>query len=69
MEKSTVREICVLRLGSWTEILVEHYATPFALVGVGHNDSSGELRVCMCEGIGDEAVAEILRAAADQIDP
>jgi len=23
----------------------------------------------MCEGIGDEAVAEILRAAADKLDP
>lgn len=51
------------RLGSWRERLREAHATPLVLIGVGHEHKSGELVLCVPEGVDDRLLEGSLRFA------
>jgi len=59
-------EITRERLERWSQKLEKEHATPMCLVGVGHDQKSGQLVVCLPDGpqMTNQLVANILRAAA-----
>lgn len=66
---SEIKEINVKRLVNWATILTQNEATAFCLVGVAQNEKGGGIHMCICEGISNSIMGEILRDAADEIDP
>ena len=65
-EKET-REICLDHLSRWTEHLVSSHSTPILLVGIGHDDRSGELVICTPEAMSDSDIETLLLAAVKKL--
>jgi len=57
------------RLKSWKKKLAEANATPIILIGVGHDHKSGELVLCVPEGVSDDLLFGALVAALDLLKP
>lgn len=67
MNKREIRKICRERLGKWTERMVEEHATPFILLGIGHDHKIGKRVICTVENeemTTDRIIALILDMAA-----
>ena len=65
MDKTQIQIICEHRLDSWSDILVENHATPLLLIGVGHDDHSGEMHIIVPDDklISNEMIVAILHKA------
>jgi len=61
LKRSTVRTIGGQRLNRWLCRLVDQHAMPFALVGIGHDDHSGEVTICACEDVSDADLLSVMR--------
>ncbi len=62
------QQITVARLAGWQKKLSAQNATPLALVGIGHEHTSGKVVLCIPEnGPSDAEIARILRWAANQL--
>ena len=51
------------RFDGWQKRLSEEHATPIILIGVGHEHKSGQLVICVPEGVDDELLVGALRFA------
>jgi ERCC4-type nuclease len=51
------------RLAKWKAQMVDMHCTPLLLVGMGHDDRSGEMRVITLEEVSDEIIRYTLEAA------
>lgn len=60
MNREEIEAICRERLEGWQQHLVEEHATPIILVGMGHDERSGELVVCTTEGLAKEYIVALL---------
>lgn len=49
------------RLAKWTKRLDQEHATPFALVGIGHDHKSGQLVLCVCEDTPLPEIRDLLQ--------
>lgn len=47
-------EITAKRLNDWSKRLAEEHATPLMLIGIGHDHTSGQIALCIPEGIDME---------------
>jgi len=54
VDKQQIEAICAERLERWRERLVQEHATPFLLLGLGHDQKSGQVVVVTTEGMTDE---------------
>ena len=68
MTPERVAHINAERLSSWANILLQHHATPAVLIGIGHDDRSGEIRIITCEELPDDFVLQMLRFAIAQLE-
>jgi hypothetical protein len=60
MNDDQIREICKIRLGQWTEVLVEKHCTPAILIGVGHDEASGAIHIVIPENWSEDQAVAIL---------
>ena len=63
MDRKEIEAICSSRLDKWKAQLVDYHCTPLLLVGMGHDDRSGEMRVITLEEVSDEIIRYTLEAA------
>ncbi len=63
-----ILEICTERLSSWAVDLALDHATPALLVGIGHDQNSGDVHLCMCENMPMEQMEKILRFALAEVE-
>ncbi len=56
------------RLQRWGQILYEGMATPFILIGIGHNECDGEVQTVLLENVTNSEVIQILREVADKME-
>ena len=64
-----IKKVNKKTLDEWGTILAENQSTAFCLIGVVQNKEGGGIHMCLCKGISHSIVGEILRDAADEIDP
>lgn len=57
------------RLNEWRDRLREEHATPLVLLGVGHEHKSGQLVLCVPEGVDDDLLIGSLLFALESIQP
>lgn len=67
MNTNEVREICRQRLAGWTKKLVGEHATPVLLLGVGHDNHSGKLVLCITEDMPLDQLEVFLAGALAEI--
>lgn len=63
MNTNEVREICRQRLAGWTKKLVAEHATPVLLLGIGHDNHSGQIVICATEDTANSQILLFLQAA------
>lgn len=56
------------RLWKWGAKLDLEHATPVILVGVGHDQNSGQTVVCIPEDVTDEQLCGFLRAVLKELE-
>jgi hypothetical protein len=57
------------RLASWRDRLKEENATPMVLIGVGHDHKSGQIVLCVPEGVDDDLLIGSLAYALNALQP
>jgi hypothetical protein len=67
MTSEEIKTICQERLGSWQERLVESHATPAVLLGVGHDQHSGDIVICTVEEMSNENIILFLQDALTKL--
>jgi hypothetical protein len=55
------------RLGSWENKFEGAHATPVLLIGVGHDHVSGQIVICVTEGLTDGQIVLFLENALKQL--
>jgi hypothetical protein len=68
MSPEDVREINRARLEEWGQVLNEEHATAAVLVAVGHDEATGDVRVCAPAGVANKTVERLLRLAAGLVE-
>lgn len=68
MNRSEIRNITNDRLLEWSETLIAAHATPFVLLGVGHDHASGEVHLCVPKGMPLVEVRLFVRHALNVLD-
>ncbi len=61
-------EITRKRLAGWERRLSESHATPLVMIGVSHDQKSGQIVLCLPEGVDDELLVSSLRYALGAIE-
>jgi hypothetical protein len=51
------------RLDRWRRRLMEQHATPFLLLGIGHDHAAGKIVLCVPENVSDAMICATLRKA------
>ncbi len=64
-----IEETTAGRLESWRKRLKENHATPLLLIGVGHGERSGQLVICVPEGVDDDLLLGSLLFAIETLKP
>lgn len=67
MDDNKIREICQERMGKWTEVLVKEHCTPAILIGIGHDQVSGEIHMIIPENWSDEQATAILARTMEKL--
>lgn len=67
MTEARIRAINRDRLSSWERKLTQSHATPALLLGIGHDHVSGQVHVCVCEGVSTESIRAFLRMALQEL--
>lgn len=60
MDDNKIREICQTRLDQWTEVLINAHSTPALLLGVGHDQVSGEIQLIIPEDCSEDKAIILL---------
>ncbi len=61
MDGIAITQINVERLSRWSGHLIDEHATPFLLIGFGHDQRSGDVVLCACEETDDTTIRQVLR--------
>jgi hypothetical protein len=67
MDKKELRCICQGRLDAWLNHLVQEHSTPAILIGVGHDQKSGQLVLISLEDLKNDEVIRLLENILDLI--
>ena len=67
MNDDRIRQICKDRLAMWTDDLVGDHATPLLLLGIGHDDRSGNISICTVEEMDRDKITVFLAQALDRL--
>lgn len=51
------------RLDEWAQTLAEHHATPILLVAIGHDETTGQLHVCVPEDVSSATIRQLVAYA------
>ena len=63
MTASEVGDITRDRLKGWARLLVDSHATPFAVVGCGHDHNSGQVVLCIPDDVPVADIVTLLEGA------
>jgi hypothetical protein len=67
VNEKEIDTICTERLNGWKKDLIADHATPIVLVGVGHDNKSGQIVVCTVKEMQDGEIIILLNSALDQL--
>lgn len=63
MDTEEIKEVCEDRLVRWKARLCQEHATPMFLLGVGHDQKSGQIILCTVEEMPLDVIKEFLKEA------
>lgn len=67
MRAEEIQTICRERLEGWQKRLVQEHSTPILLVGVGHDNKTGQVVLCIPEEMTNREVMHFLQGALNMI--